>query len=285
MNKLRGLVVLGSALFLFGCGGGGTTTTSSNIGGGGSNPTAVSNPGYVTINFSQAPKSNQVIKAASSPTLPTANWVRVVIRNFGTYVDENDNTITYTTYKDVEDFDLSATTSATIPIPQANGYRIDVISYYKTANNNALLKLGSQVDVNITAGITTSVTINMALINAQIALPSSIISGTPYSATVTTGGFPLTGGNLRVSSSAIVDAPAYSSTIFGALTQTGASLPVGSVSITQYFQGIFFLDAACLKATDSQTLWTYYYPNPSYGDPAVSATLLSPGGIDITINP
>src|SRR6266702_7417838 len=107
MKKLRDLVVLGSALLLFGCGGGGTTTTASNSG---SNPGSTNGGpiGYITINLSNnGPRALNFVHYSTptiTPALPNADSLRVVIKNNDLVpvssqgYDDNGDPITITTY-------------------------------------------------------------------------------------------------------------------------------------------------------------------------------------------
>lgn len=301
MKKLRGLVLLGSALFLFGCGGGGTTTTSSytgstggttGTGGGGGGTTGAT--GTITINFVQPTTTT----AANSPRLlatasaqPAANYVRVLIRNIST----DDVGTVMVNYSKIVNVDLTTSaTSASATVPAGPGYAVDVISAYSLDHgiHNKMLKYGNVADVTVNPGVNSAIPITLQKIDTTLTVPAAVPTGTTYYLAVSKLAFPLgTANYYRTATSAFTDnafttgTPITLANIFlTADTIANATDP----SIVHYFQAVFSIDSAFLDpavATDVAANWTYYYPDLTLtpADPSVSTTVQPPGNLPITV--
>jgi hypothetical protein len=317
MKKICGLLImlLMSALFMFGCNGGGNNTTnqanpSGGNTGGGDNPTAdggnnttadvtPANAGYLVINFDEG----QTHMKAAGSSLPTPDKVRVVVRQRSSSTvttsetdgqgdpipgTETSTTVWTTTYKQI--VDLVVPGSATIPVTQGTGYLVDIISYQAGSSRNVMLKYGNAQNIDIVSGQSTTVPIVLSPINATITTPASIDSGSAYMATANNNVFPLRSDkkNLRVSTTGTIsDLFDYSSS-FTSFQVTAPILAPTDSPKTIYCQGLFFIDDELLDpvknpATDVWSKWTYYYPNPNFSDPAVSATVTPPGAISINV--
>lgn len=293
--SVMALMMLVATLMMFGCGssgGGGSTDTTTSVGGSsGDNGGivvggALYNSGYIMFNFQQEPsKVSAIMKNASYSTLPTAQWVRVVIRHIAVLSDPDVGDYTIMDYKQIQDFDLSLGTTATMAVNPGSDYQVDVISYLKASDHNTLLKHGNKTGIVVVAGQTTLVSIITAPFDAGLAPPNPIASGATYVVQSNYGGAPLRNEkNLLVSDTAISGVFAYDAK-YSSFVRTAPVLTVGDTSKTIYFQGLFFLaDDLLDPAKDNWQNWRYYEPNPTeFGDSQLTSTITPPGAISIDV--
>jgi hypothetical protein len=300
MRKFAGLLLLVLllmfALLMIGCGhgGGGTTAGTSSGGNGGGGPVVgndTSNMGYIMINFTQAPTQVKASKAGS--TLPAATNARVVIRRFDTDTtydtDGNPVQTIGLVYKKIQDFVVPGSISP-IPVPAANGYQVDIISYRTSSlsgSHKSMLKYGTTgPTVNVVSGSTSSVSLSVSPIDAGLTVPTTIPSGSAYTVSVNAGPPLRNEKNLRVTSSVISDLFSYgTSTAVTSFDRTAPALNITDPAQNMYFQGLFFLNDDLLDpATESWQDWRYYEPNPAeFSDPQLTATVTPPGGITINV--
>jgi hypothetical protein len=306
MKKLFGLSILMliTALLLFGCSGGNGGNDANPAGyssvdpEGGNGPTA--STGFLLINFvhGQTP-----VKAPPSrtATLPAPDKIRVVVRNgiSSTIVTtdydaegepiSSSTTVWATTYKQIAD--IAVPGSASIPVDHGTGYLVDIISYQSGARN-VILKYGNARNINIVSGQSTTVFVTLNPIDTTITAPASVDSGTAYTVAVNNNVFPLRRDtkNLRVSTgAAISDLFDYS----GSLISFQLQAPIlgwTDTPVSIYYQGLFFIDDELLDpvknpATDVWSKWAYYYPNPTFPqpDPDVSTSVAPPGAFILNV--
>jgi len=304
MKKLRGLVILGSALFLFGCGGGGTTTTTSNSG---SNPDSTNGGpvGYITIKLSNNGPRTLNFAHYSTPTttpvLPLADSLRVVIKNNALVpvttqgFDDNGDPITNTTHvlkevtRIVKDYDLTYDAvngyaivgGATVPVPPGDHYTVEVLSSdkVKDASNNVvghtMLKYGNSGEFQVTGGATATPAITVTAIAPAITPPmSGILSLNPYTVSLTKPAEIRNTWYLEQSLSPITSLylynPADTAGNGTGITLTALFLANNTPTQQLYLQGLFFIDDSLLDSTEindankTWTKWTLNYPNPTH---------------------
>jgi len=194
-----------------------------------------------------------------------------------------------TDYKKVIDQDYTGG-NLTVYLPINDGYTLDFITsaYDSVTQKNSLLTLGSISGVNVTsAGGSATVTMNgfdslvsynpVALTNTKSDL-TQITSEEKYNLTVTVSG--QLKSSFSVGQSLTNTALAASSLVRG---NSGAPVsftaPTSHAAGSLYFQGVFTLEDALLKAGESASNWTRVYPNPAYGE-SVSTDLLYLVGIN-----
>jgi hypothetical protein len=292
--SIMALLMLVVVLFMSGCGSlNGSSQTKPNVGSGsGDNGGIVigessANPGFIVLNFQQGSSKALVLSSVFS-NLPSAQWVRVVVRHFTTGTDPEIGDFTVTDYKQITDVDLSLSTTTSIPVPPNDGYQVDIVSYMRFPDHKTLLKYGKATGVNITAGLSTTVPIIAVPVDAGLTPPTSIASGTFYVVAINFGDSPLRNEkNLFVSyDTPITTVSAYSNIApFPSFQRTANSLNVADSAQTLYFQGLFFLSDDLLNPTiESWKDWRYYEPNfAEFGDAQVTSTLLPPGAIIIDV--
>ncbi len=282
------LLMLVFALLMFGCGssGGGDTSAGGVTGnnGGVVIGKASDNPGYVMFNFNlgTTSESSAVMKSASS-SLPLAQWARVVIRHSTTVSDPEIGDYTITDYKQIQDFDLSLSTTATMTVNPGTDYSVDVVSYLKNPDHNTLLKHGSTT-VSVVSGQTTQASITAAPFDVGLTPPNPIAAGSAYVVSWNTGTSLRSEKNLRFSAAPVTDLFAYNPANSSFQLQAPA-LNVTDPPSALYFQGLFFLSDDLLNPlTESWQYWRYYEPNPAeFSDSQLTSTVTPPGAITIDV--
>jgi hypothetical protein len=312
MRKIGLLLMPVLFLLALGCGGGGQGTTSGGSTGDttGVTPGIPSGYGVIALTFNKtdtaapdtagpAPRFPVVIPPS---TLPAATHARVAVRMVKTEqlpaYDENDvpipgefYTITHEIYRLIEDYDLSAVTTASLHVPAADGYTVEVVSYYNNLDNtHNLLKYGkSSSPVNVISGETNSSVVlnpNQIATGLNIALPDNVIAGSQYSLSVNTEGLPL--HNQYYFQQFVDNSTNFAPTSNFTTTSSPLFQNVNAIFVAQsltytdatntywdlYFQGMFFIrdtwlkDAALgSKITEAKTdwkKWKFYYPNLDY---------------------
>ena len=292
--SIMALMMLVVSLLMSGCGSlNSSSGTTTNVGSGsGDNGGIVignrsANPGFIVFNFHQGPSNTSVLSSVFS-SLPSPQWARVVVRHVSTKTDQDTGEYTVTDYKQIIDFDLSISTTTSIPVPPDAGYQVDVVSYLKSSDHRTLLKYGKATGIDIIAGQTTTVSITAVPFDAGLTPPISIGSGALYDVVVGFGESPLRyERNLLVSyGTQITTVSAYSTIApFPSFQRTANALTVADSAQTVYFQGLFFLTDDLLNpAKESWQDWRYYEPNPAeFGDAQVTSTLMPPGAITINV--
>lgn len=279
------VVVLVAALFIYGCGGGGGTISSSSPEGpsGGAVPSNPPATGTITVTL---PGPAQTANARIMSVLPSPDDYRVA---FGQTTTDPDTGVTTRTILDIQDGAPGATIVSK-EFPVGGGYSVDVISYKTNtpaAGVNTLLKYGGVQDIVIKPGPNTA-NITMSPVTAALAPPDVITntsssSGNPF-AVSTSPAFPLRNSSsyVRFDTSPVATTP--DSLSFSLMPHTFTA-PVTSSTVTLYFQGLYYIDPALLKAGESASNWRYYNPNPVYGDPQILSVVQGPGSINVVITP
>jgi len=225
-------------------------------------------------------------KAVALLTLPTPTNIRLLVSH------------ATTGFSAVQDVTVPMTSSVTIPVPVANGYTLEIISYAKTAGTNSfdgynnLLKYNIANDINVTANTNTSVDMTLLPLSVSIGTPNTVEAG---GALHITGNIPSPLQNfnyLQISTSPFTNR-SFNSYFWPSTTPYSGSpiydinAPTASSPGTLYFQGIYFMNSRFLTSSDTYSIyrWLFIYPNHANGDAQVSTPFTIPtGGITLGVN-
>jgi len=272
---LKPVFVISSLIIapLIGCGGSGSTSPAAG-------PASTGN-----IQISMHPGSPSLADTLEAQpqtqtgTLPEPTTIRFVVTNPGTG------------FSSLEDIPVANTQTVDIPVPEANGYVLDVISSKAdpASQEYLMLKSAEATGINVAANTTTSVTMVLAPLSATITPPATASEGDSIQIACTT---PACCESQLILFTSTAPFPGYTQTEaatgwFGTGTSSLTALTAydgggNAVPGNMYFQGFFYLKPAL--ATESGPMWIYVYPNPSYGDAQVGCPLTVPsGGISVGV--
>ena len=185
-------------------------------------------------------------------------------------------------YKQIVDLSIPGSTQLTIPI--ASGYTFELVTY-TSGTPNMIEEYAITQNVQIQAGNNT-VTLTLSPIAVGLTVPASLNTNQTYTVLAT---FP-TPTALQPTWRLSVQTTNYTGPLH--MAGTGASSPLLTLTApvnnnqpaTLYFQAEFFLKSSLLNTGESYLNWSFVYPNPAWGDPAISTPLLVPSGtVTITL--
>ena len=298
MKKMWLLITM---LLLAACGGGGGAS------GGVTDVQPGSPTGSVVVNIRDSVAQAVALVPKRAAVAPTALNCRLVITNPSLRVNG-------LPLKVIVDGAIPASRQLNgLTFPVANGYTFELVMYIpdtvKPANSvavNRLLQYAKTTGINVTAGAAVTVNLLLQPIQATLSLPATVYSG---AALGVTSNFPSQPTPLQ-SSYNLVQAT-YSSAVKHAVHASGTLLPnhaADKAAIvlapgTLYVQGEFFINTSLLDlsgtgtilnasntantiahAAESNTNWTFNYPNPDFGDNInLAEAVLTTVGVPVTI--
>lgn len=270
MKKL--FVMLSCVLMLAACGGGGGGSAANTT-----NP-QVGAQGSITISLTPATKSSA--KQLALSTLPVPTNIRFLVRN------------ATTGFSVLQDVAVLTTTTATIAVPVATGYTVEVISYVSGYQFNSLLKYNIASGIDVSANANTSVNVVLQPITPTISIPSTVVVGGPL--TVTTN-FPsplMASYALQVSTSPFTgvapdDNIPYTISDISSSNTHDMNAPSEASAGNLYFRGIYQINYPFVSSSDTwanTNRWILIYPNAYNGDAPVSMPYTIPtGGISLGV--
>ncbi len=147
-----------------------------------------------------------------------------------------------------------------------------------------MLKHGQVSNVDVVAGETTNVSLDLTPISAEFSTPESVMSGDPFTVGLTRV-FPLRAfANFRASQTPIIDESyaAFNVSSSGNFTINAPSVETDDVV---YLQVLMFIDPVLVGTDESFAAWTFYYPNITQGDAQYTVPIRpAEGGIGIVVN-
>jgi hypothetical protein len=244
----------------------GSGNGGSGSGGGGSDAGTVPTATVALVVNRSGSAEVSAMKAMMAP--PAATNARISITN------PNVNGISY---KQIQNLPIPSTTLLTVPI--ASGYSFELVTYY-TATFNFIESYATTTGVIISAGSNT-VTLTLNPIAVTLNYPATLSTAQSYTVDFVSSLTPtplLSVWRLKAQTTPYTT-PLHLSGHVSSVTQNVLVAPVNNNQPgTVYFQGEFYLKSSMLNTGELYTNWVFVYPNPLWGDAALSAILSVPSG-------
>jgi hypothetical protein len=266
---MKRLVILIALSLVSACGGGGGG--GSNTGGGtGSSHTATVN--IVVTRSSGAYAADKSASTIMSALTPTPTNARISVTN------PNVNGVSF---KQIQDTVIPGSLTLTIPI--ASGYTFELVTY-STGTTNLMEEYAVTQNVQIQAGSNT-VSLTLNPIAVGLTVPASLNTAQSYSASVNyTNPSPLqslwhlTAQTADYTKLLHLSGSASGTNVINMVAPVNNNQPC-----TLYFQAEFFAKSSLLNTGENYANWAFVYPNPLWGDAAISTPVtVASGAVTIT---
>jgi hypothetical protein len=265
---MKRLVILIALSLLSACGdsGGGSNT------GGGTDSSSTATVNIVVTRASAAYAADRSAGAILSALTPTPTNARISVTN------PNVNGVSF---KQIQDTVIPGSLTLTIPI--ASGYTFELVTYV-TGTPNLMEKYAVTQNVQIQAGSNT-VFLELNPIAVGLTVPASLNTAQSYSVFVNyTNPSPLNSIWRLTAQTADYTKPLHLS---GSGSSTNGMNMVAPVNNNQpctlYFQAELFAKPSLLNTGENYANWAFVYPNPLWGDAAISTPVtVASGSVTIT---
>lgn len=213
----------------------------------------------------------------SGQALPTPTNVRVLVTNPATG------------FKVIKDVAVAATsTTVEARVPAREGYVVEAFSYLtKSQWDKRILKTGGVDNINVTTGQTSTVNVTLQPLQMTISLPTEVVAGNKFKATLTNKSSFL---NLityfRTSKDAFTrdDNFDISTAPYTSTSDVEMNAPDSDAEGKLYVQTRSFIHERFAMNGESIVMFNYYSPSVDLGDaPATTVLKLPEGGIGIGI--
>jgi hypothetical protein len=180
------------------------------------------------------------------------------------------------TYKQIQDIVIPG--SGTLTIPIASGYTFELVTYI-TGTTNLMEEYAVTPNVQIQAG-SNDVLLSLNPIGVGLPVPASLTTAQSYSVSVNyTNPSPLQSLWRLTAQTADYTKPLH---VSGSSSSTNVITMVAPINnnrpCTLYFQAEFYAKSSLLNTGENATNWAFVYPNPLWGDAAISTPVTVPSG-------
>ncbi|MGM9320871.1 hypothetical protein [Deinococcus aquaticus] len=217
------------------------------------------------------------VQGLSGQALPTPSNVRVLVTNPATG------------FKVIKDVAVAATsTTVEARVPARDGYLVEAFSYLtKTQWDKRILKTGSVNNISVTTGQTSTVNVTLQPLQLTIGLPTEVVAGDKFKATLTNkSSFLDLITYFRISKNAFTrdDDFSISTAPYTSTSEVEMNAPASDAEGNLHVQTRSFIHERFAMNGESIVIFNYYSPSVDLGDAPASTVLKLPeGGIGIGI--